>query len=142
MERRARAIGDVVGVRWVEFWADHVDLEALGWEAAELLADLAAAEDRVARAGEEARRHWARLYGDDPLLLSVPGMGPRTAPTVRAFSGRPAFRDGQAGAGLRRAQPVELVERPDELAVTSDHQGGSSGAAAGLLPGGQRGAHP
>lgn len=27
----------------------------------------------------------AALYGDDPLLGSVPGMGPMTAPTVRAF---------------------------------------------------------
>jgi transposase len=32
-----------------------------------------------------ARCFWQQLWGDDHLLLSVPGMGPLTAPTVRAF---------------------------------------------------------
>ena len=41
------------------------------------------ADERIAR----ATRYWADLYGDDLMLGSGPGMGPMTAPTVRAFSG-------------------------------------------------------
>jgi transposase len=70
---------------WVEFWNGHLDLDALAWETAELLADLTAADARVDRATEATRRYWEQLWGDDPVLLSVPGMGLLTAPTVRAF---------------------------------------------------------
>jgi transposase len=70
---------------WAEFWDGHVDLDALAWETAELLDDYAAAHARLERATDVARRQWEQLWGDDPLLLSVPGMGPITAPTVRAF---------------------------------------------------------
>ena len=86
VEKRACAIRTAAR-RWAEFWDGHVDLEALGFETAELLADLATAEARLERASEQARRFWEALHGDDPLLLSVPGMGPRIAPTVRAFLG-------------------------------------------------------
>jgi transposase len=72
---------------WSAFWEGHLDLDALGWETAELLADLDVAEGRRSRAEAEAARRWEALWGDDPLLLSVPGMGPRIAPTVRAFWG-------------------------------------------------------
>jgi len=70
---------------WAEFWDGHVDLDALAWETAELLEDYAAAEARLQRATDAAQRRWEQLWGDDALLLSVPGMGPITAPTVRAF---------------------------------------------------------
>ena len=33
----------------------------------------------------QAQRYWRQLYGDDALLLSVPGMGPVTACIVRGF---------------------------------------------------------
>ncbi len=55
------------------------------WEVGELVADLVAAEERVEGATVESQRRWQGTYGDDPLSLSVPGMGPKTAPTVRAF---------------------------------------------------------
>jgi transposase len=70
---------------WAEFWSGHLDLDALAWETTELLEDLNAAEARLERASEQARQRWEQLWGDDPLLLSVPGMGPIIAPTVRAF---------------------------------------------------------
>jgi len=54
---------------------------------AEHLEDLAAAGARVERATAQATAYWERLYGDDPLLTSIPGMGPVTAPTARAFLG-------------------------------------------------------
>jgi transposase len=84
VERRAQRIRSTARA-WAEFWDGHVDLDALGWETAELLDDLTAAETRVDRATEQTRRWWEYLWGDDPVLLSVPGMGPILAPTVRAF---------------------------------------------------------
>ena len=72
---------------WARFWDGRLDLDALGWEVTEQLADLAAANDRVRRATGQATTYWERLYGDDPLLVSLPGMGPVTAPAVRAFLG-------------------------------------------------------
>jgi transposase len=84
VEERAQQIRATARA-WAEFWDGHLDLDALGWETAELLADLAAAEARVDRATDQTRRWWEQLWGDDPVLLSVPGMGPVLAPTVRAF---------------------------------------------------------
>lgn len=73
--------------RWAAFWAGRVDLDALAWDVSEQLADLAAAAARVDRSTGQATRYWERLFGEDPLLASLPGMGPVTAPTVRAFLG-------------------------------------------------------
>jgi transposase len=126
VERRAEAIRDAAR-RWVEFWADHLDLEALGWETAELLADLAANDDRVERAGQEAQRHWEGLYGDDPLLLSVPGMGPRTAPTVRAFFGNArhfeSAKQAQAYVGLNPSNWSSGQTSSPSRAITKEGPG-------------------
>jgi transposase len=84
VEERAQQIRSAARA-WVEFWDGHLDLDALAWETAELLADLIAAEGRVDRATDQAQCYWEQLWGDDPVLLSVPGMGPILAPTVRAF---------------------------------------------------------
>jgi hypothetical protein len=84
VEQRAQQIRATARA-WAEFWDGHLDLDALSWETAELLADLAAAEERVDRATDQTRHYWEQLWGDDPVLLSVPGMGPILAPTVRAF---------------------------------------------------------
>jgi transposase len=84
VEARAERIRACAGA-WAEFWDGHLDLDALAWETTELLDDLHAGDARVERAGEQARVLWERLWGDDALLLSVPGMGPIIAPTVRAF---------------------------------------------------------
>jgi transposase len=86
---------------WCGFWAGHLDLDALAWETAELLDDLVAADARVCRATEVARARWEDLWGDDELLLSVPGMGPVTAPTVRAF-----LADGKHLPGAKEAQAM------------------------------------
>lgn len=72
---------------WVDFWGDRLDLDALAWETAEHLRDITIAGEQIARATTQAHHYWAALYGDDPLLLSLPGMGPMTAPTIRAFLG-------------------------------------------------------
>ena len=83
---RAGAIR-VAAAAWVEFWDGRLDLEALAWETAEHLRDITIASEQIQRATTQAQRYWAGLYGDDPLLLSLPGMGPMTAPTIRAFLG-------------------------------------------------------
>jgi len=72
---------------WATFWEGRLDLDALAWDVGEYLDDLSAAGDRVQRATTQATVYWERLFGDDPLLCSVPGMGPITAPVVRAFLG-------------------------------------------------------
>jgi transposase len=110
--------------QWCEFWAGHLDLDALAWETAELLDDLAAAEARVERATETARGYWERIWGDDALLLSVPGMGPRTAPTVRAFlaDGRhfPGTKEVQAFVGLNPSNWSSGTMQSPSRAITKE----------------------
>lgn len=77
----------IAAASWSGFWDGNLDLDALAWEVSEHLADMAIAEQQISRATTQAQHYWATLYGDDPLLSSVPGMGPMTAPTVRAFLG-------------------------------------------------------
>jgi transposase len=72
---------------WVAFWQGHIDLDALAWELGDLLDELAELDNRVAGAGAQATRWWQTIWSDDDLLLSVPGIGPTVAPTIRAFLG-------------------------------------------------------
>jgi transposase len=46
---------------------------------------MAVADTRIERATAATQRYWEQLYGDDPLLSSVPGVGPVIAPTIRGF---------------------------------------------------------
>jgi len=70
---------------WAHFWAGRLDLDALAWDVNEHLADMAVANARIERATAATQRYWEQLYGDDPLLSSVPGVGPVIAPTIRGF---------------------------------------------------------
>ena len=83
---RAGAIRGAAAAR-VDFWEARLDLDALAWETAEHLRDIDLAAGQIQRATLPAHRYWTALYGEDPLLLSLPGMGPMTAPTIRAFLG-------------------------------------------------------
>ncbi len=96
--RRAERIR-VAAQGWVAFWEGHLDLDALAWETGQLLVDVDTGEERRRRAEAEGVCRWEGLWGDDPLLLSVPGMGPRVAPAVRAFWG-----DGRQFAQAAQAQ--------------------------------------
>ena len=109
---RAGAIR-VAAAAWVEFWDGRLDLEALAWETAEHLRDITIASEQIERATTQAQRYWAGLYGDDPLLLSLPGMGPMTAPTIRAFLGE------SCGLGVN-----QTFGSPGRLAACSDVQQG------------------
>lgn len=114
---------------WATFWDGHLDLDALGWETAELLDDVASAQARLARAEAVTVARWEGLWGDDSLLLSVPGMGPRTSPTVRGFWGDatqfPTSKEAQAYVGVnpsnwssgQTSQPSRAItkEGPEEL---------------------------
>jgi len=85
--------------RTAQFWDGHLDLSALTWESSEHLRDITIAAEQIERATVQAHHYWAALYGDDPLLLSLPGMGPMTAPTIRAFFGdAAAFPSAKAAA--------------------------------------------
>lgn len=83
---------------WVTFWDGTLDLDALAWELADLLDQHAQLQARVTDAGNQTALHWARLYGDDDLLLSIPGIGPTVGPTIRAFMG-----DGTRFASAKHA---------------------------------------
>jgi transposase len=83
---RATCVRDTAR-QWAAFWDGHVDLDALAWEVTDLLAELDEHDARVAGATAQATRYWQRLWGDDDLLLGLPGIGPAVAPTVRAFLG-------------------------------------------------------
>ncbi len=83
---------------WAAFWDGHLDLDALAVDVSEHLSDLSDDQTRVARFTAHSTRWWEHLYGDDELLLSVPGMGPVTAATVRAFLG-----DGSSFSSAKKA---------------------------------------
>jgi Transposase and inactivated derivatives len=83
---------------WARFWTGRLDLDALAFDVTEHLTDLTAAEQRVARVTEQARQYWERLYGDDPLLNSIPGVGPITGPTIRAYLGDGSLHDSAKDA--------------------------------------------
>ena len=51
-------------------------MDALAFDVTEHLTDMAEANARIERATLQAQRYWIRLYGDDELLLSIPGVGP------------------------------------------------------------------
>lgn len=99
LEARARAIRQAAA-GWAAFWRGRVDLDALAWEVDELLGDIRVADDRVDRAARQADRCWHDGWDDDPLLLSVPGVGKVVAPTIRGWLGDATqFDTGkQAGA--------------------------------------------
>lgn len=123
VEQRAERIR-AAARSWCEFWADHLDLDALAWETRELLGDLAAAEERVERATDMAQLRWQNLWGDDPLLLSVPGMGPVTAPTVRAFLADcrhlPGAKEAQAMVGLNPSNWASGAMSSPSRAITKE----------------------
>ena len=81
---RVEAIRSAAGA-WAAFWDGHLDLDALAFDVSEHLTDMADAKARTERATAAAQRHWRQLYGDDELLLSLPGMGPITGCVVRGF---------------------------------------------------------
>jgi transposase len=94
---RAQAI-KTAATGWAAFWDGHLDLDALTVDVTEHLTDLTDDQARVARFTAHSTRWWEHLYGDDELLLSVPGMGPVTAATVRAFLG-----DGSSFSSAKKA---------------------------------------
>ena len=91
---------------WAAFWAGHLDLDALSFDVTEHLTDMADAKARTQRATGQAQRYWRQLYGDDELLLSVPGMGPVTASVIRGFlADGTVFASGKAAASYVGLNP-------------------------------------
>ncbi len=87
---------------WASVWDGHLNLDALAFDVTEHLTDTAGAKARIERATRQAQRYWTQLYGDDDLLLSVPGMGPVTASVIRGFlADGSAFASAKAATSLR-----------------------------------------
>lgn len=59
---------------WARFWNGRLDLDALAWEVAAMLDDIAAADQRQAEATDQATGLWQKHWPDDPLI-SIPGLG-------------------------------------------------------------------
>ena len=123
-----RGVGDVparveeirsAAAAWAHFWAGHLDLEALAWDVSEHLADMAIADARIERATTATQRYWEQLYGDDPLLSSVPGVGPVIAPTIRGF-----LIDGSGFTGAKQVcSYVGMTPSNWSSGNTVDHRG-------------------
>ena len=125
---------------WTAFWDGHLDLDALAFDVTEHLTDMADAKARTERATGPAQRYWRQLYGDDELLLSVPGMGPVTASgDPRLPRRRHSVRLLKGSGQLCRIEPLDLVLWHGVSAQSSDHQGRSRGAPVGVLPSRERG---
>jgi Transposase IS116/IS110/IS902 family/Transposase len=125
---------------WTAFWDGHLDLDALAFDVTEHLTDMADAKARTERATGQAQRYWRQLYGDDELLLSVPGMGPVTASVIRGFlADGTAFGSGKAAASYIGLNPSTwssgTVSQPSR-AITKE---GPRSAPVGVLPSRQRG---
>lgn len=128
IERRARRVRDTARA-WVQFWDGHLDLDALGIELTDLVDDYDQGTARIGRAETEATQRWEAIWGDDDLVKSVPGIGPVTGATVRAFFGDgthlPNAKAAQSYVGLAPsnwssgsvAQPSRAItkEGPEEL---------------------------
>lgn len=57
-----------------------------------------AVRPRVEHFPSHARQRWEHLYGDDPLILSLPCVGPATGPCIRAY-----FGDGSGFDSAKKA---------------------------------------
>ena len=84
-ERRAVRIRDAAG-GWSTFWDNRLDLDALGWEIAAMLDDIATTDRRHRDATDHALGLWQQHWPDDPLV-SIPGLGPICASTIRGWWG-------------------------------------------------------
>jgi len=99
---RVEAIRSAAGA-WAQFWDGHLDLDALAFDVTEHLSDMADAKARTGRATGQAQLYWRQLYGDDELLMSIPGMGPVNHPGFGAH-----LLDWEGGIHakqVRRADP-------------------------------------
>jgi transposase len=84
-DRRAERIRDAAA-GWAGFWEGRLDLDALAWEVAAMLDDIAVADQRQAEATRQAIRLWKEHWPQDPLT-SIPGMGPVCAAALRGWWG-------------------------------------------------------
>lgn len=123
---------------WADFWEGHLDLDALAVDVTEHLADLQESRARVERFTSHARQWWEHLYGDDPLILSLPGVGPATGPCIRAYFGDGSGFDCAKKAANYVGITPSMVLRDDEPVSPGHQQGRTCTAAPGLLPGRQR----
>jgi transposase len=100
--RRGERIRDAAA-GWARFWDGRLDLDALAWEVAAMLDDVAIADQRQADATGQAIGLWQQHWPDDPLI-TIPGMGPVCSAAIRGWWGYatqfPSAKAAVAHAGL------------------------------------------
>jgi transposase len=100
--KRAERIRDAAA-GWSRFWHGRLDLDALAWEVAAMLDDIATADQRQAGATGQAIGLWQKHWSDDPLI-SIPGMGPVCSAAIRGWWGEatqfPTAKAAVAHTGL------------------------------------------
>lgn len=83
--RRAERVRDAAA-GWARFWQGRLDLDALAWEVAAMLGDIATADRRQGDATDQAIGLWQEHWPDDPLI-TIPGMGPVCSAAIRGWWG-------------------------------------------------------
>lgn len=100
--RRAERIRDTAA-GWARFWNGRLDLDALAWEVAAMVDDIATADRRHADATAHALDLW-RTHWPDDVLVSIPGLGPICASAIRGWWGNatqfPTAKAAAAHTGL------------------------------------------
>ena len=101
-------------------------------------ADLAESRARVDPFASHARQWWEHLYGDDPLVLSLPGVCPATGASIRAY-----FGDGSGFDSAKKAANYVGITPSTWSSGTMNQPRGPSArrdrpASSGVLPGRQR----
>lgn len=84
-EQRAERIQNAA-TGWEGFWRGRLDLDGLGWELTEMLGDINTADQRCQGATDQALALWQQHWPDD-VLVSIPGLGPICASTIRGWWG-------------------------------------------------------
>jgi transposase len=136
---RAAAIRDAAR-GWAGFWDGHLDLDALAVDVTEHLADLREARARVERFTAHSRQWWEHLWGDDPLVLSLPGVGPATGPCIRAYLGDgTGFDSAKKAANYVGITPSNWSSGTMNQPRRAISKEGPGPAASGVLPGSLRG---
>ena len=125
---------------WAAFWDGHLDLDALAFDVTEHLRDMADAKARTDRATEQAQRYGGGSTAMTSCCCRCPGWGRSPPVWCAAFlADAHRVRHGEGGRQLCRVEPVDLVVGHRGAAQPGDHQGRAGGAAAGVLPGRERG---
>ena len=103
--RRATKIREAAA-GWALFWMGRLDLDAVGWEIAQMLDDINTADRNQHAATVQATRLRAVSYGKTDVLQSIPGVGEIVAAVTRGwFTGPGQFPTAKHAAAFVGLDP-------------------------------------